>query len=222
MPAFISPEHPTTSVTIFTNDTSFSQLTFTIKFKAALDSDPAISDEFTFEVSLQCDVFQIGITQMMTSSIFTYLVEPASPSLMRIAMPVYEAIPACANNFSFSLNPATTGVSIAGGNIVVQTGDFSAIGTHLIQISVVELFSGLSNNEVSFTLVIRCASVLTFGFTSALTDMSYSITTPKLTQPMPTYQVTPAVCSPDIDFLLVNLDSVPTPFMGPLAAAAGI
>lgn len=62
LPAFISPEHPTTSVTIFTNDTSFSQLTFTIKFKAALDSDPAISDEFTFEVSLQCDVLQIGIT----------------------------------------------------------------------------------------------------------------------------------------------------------------
>jgi hypothetical protein len=95
----MSPTNPTTDLTIFTNDTAFTEMTFTFKLSVSFAADPSITDEMTFAVSIRCEVLQIALSEPLANASVTYIINPVLPSLLPIGLPTYAAIPNCTNNF---------------------------------------------------------------------------------------------------------------------------
>jgi len=149
------------------------------------------------------------------ASTISYKIDPNSLVSTTLTLPTYDSFPT-----GCSYGPLTYSLSYSGTfptwitqapttNIVLGTTDTSKVGTYLFTLTASDSVSGLTNNSVTFTVIITIKNATSIT-TSTPTNQTYLIGSATLSVNLPTYTWYPTQSLTSFTFVLVGAPSFVT------------
>ena len=157
------------AINVFTTTKTLTGV-YTMKVTVTDPKTGIASSSQTFVVTLKCTK-SITIVTNPNASTINYKIDPNLLVQTTLTLPTYNSFPVgCAYGpLSYSLSYSGTFPSwinqnpTAGTNIIFGTTDITKVGTYLFILTATDPVSGLTNNNISFTIVvsIRNATAIT-------------------------------------------------------------
>lgn len=153
------------AINVFTTTKTLTGV-YTMKVTVTDPKTGIASSSQTFVVTLKCTK-SITIVTNLNASTINYRIDPNLLVRTKLTLPTYNSFPVgCAYGpLSYSLSYSGTFPSwinqnpTAGTNIIFGTMDITKVGTYLFILTATDPVSGLTNNSISFTIVVSIKNV---------------------------------------------------------------
>jgi hypothetical protein len=156
-------------------------------------SGTVINDLCLFTVTVKCTT-SINILSNPIPATITYILNPNTLNTMTQALPTYGPSPStCAYGFSYSVINIATGacapwLSCAPtSNISIATTDWTLAGTYNFRINVSDSASDMTNQAVTFSVVIKIMNATSITKSTSLANQTYQINQAMMYVSLPTY-----------------------------------
>jgi hypothetical protein len=127
-------------------------------------SSPKTESTCTFQVTVTCTDSLSILTNVIPAS-YTYLLNPNTLNTISWATPTFGPTPTnCVYGpVTYSVVDVATGTCpswitcapVAGSSVSIGTTSVDSVGTHNLRINLLDSVSGLNNNSVTFSIIIR-------------------------------------------------------------------
>ena len=148
----------------------------------------------TFQITIKCTKSLSLVTSPIASTI-SYKIDPNSLVQTTLTLPTYNSFPT-----GCVYGPLTYQLSYSGtfpswitqnpttaSNIVLGTTDVSKVGTYLFTLTATDPVSGLTNNSVTFTVVVSIKNATSITNATTPVNQTYLIGSAALSMNLPTY-----------------------------------